>query len=61
MFIKALPCALNNPCKNGATCADDNVGGYTCTCVNGYIGTNCQYGMFKKYSFKIYFELFLFR
>ncbi len=33
----------SNPCMNGATCTDD-VNSYTCTCVAGYIGTNCETG-----------------
>jgi hypothetical protein len=34
----------NNPCKNGATCNDHptNPSIYTCTCVNGYYGGNCD-------------------
>ena len=30
-----------NPCENGATCVD-NDGSYTCTCLAGYEGPNCQ-------------------
>ena len=29
------------PCHNGGTCVD-GVNGYTCTCVGGYSGANCQ-------------------
>ena len=43
---KALPCILSNPCQNGATCTDDNQGGYTCSCKPGYTGVNCQIGNF---------------
>jgi len=44
---KGLPCVLSSPCYNGATCTDNSVGGYTCTCAIGYTGTNCaQYGIF---------------
>ena len=43
IFLKALPCILSNPCQNGAPCTNNNLGGYTCTCVTGYTGTNCQY------------------
>jgi len=32
-----------NPCMNGATCVDE-VNGYTCACVTGYTGVNCQTG-----------------
>ncbi|XP_052224816.1 CUB and sushi domain-containing protein 3-like [Dreissena polymorpha] len=30
-----------NPCQNGATCAH-SINNYTCTCVAGYTGRNCQ-------------------
>ena len=43
--IKALSCILSNPCQNGATCANDNQGGHTCSCKSGYTGVNCQIGM----------------
>ena len=33
--------AVTNPCENGATCVD-NDGSYTCTCLAGYEGPNCQ-------------------
>jgi len=42
---KALPCILTGPCQNGATCTNDYLGGYTCKCVFGYTGTNCEYGI----------------
>ncbi|XP_072024882.1 uncharacterized protein [Amphiura filiformis] len=32
---------LSNPCLNGATC-EDRVGSYTCTCVPGWTGSNCD-------------------
>lgn len=38
-----LPCTLSNPCIYG-TCYDNYLGGYSCTCITGYTGTNCQYG-----------------
>ena len=44
IFLKALPCILSSPCLNGATCTNNNLGGYTCTCATGYTGVNCQYG-----------------
>lgn len=37
-----LPCQRRSPCQNGATCTNDGSGGYRCTCVTGYTGTNCQ-------------------
>jgi len=40
-----LPCDQNSKlCLNGATCANDNKGGYKCTCDNGYTGENCEIG-----------------
>ncbi len=41
----ALPCILTAPCQNGATCTNNNLGGYSCSCLTGYTGTNCQYGL----------------
>ena len=32
------------PCKNGATCANSGPDAYTCSCVPGYTGTNCENG-----------------
>ena len=29
-------------CQNGAQCAFLNDGGYKCTCVTGFTGSNCQ-------------------
>ena len=33
-----------NPCDNGGHCRDD-VDSYTCQCVDGYTGANCETGM----------------
>ena len=32
-----------NPCENGGTCQDDE-NSYTCTCVHGYDGVDCEVG-----------------
>ncbi len=46
-----LPCDLNpSQCQNGATCQNDNNGGYTCTCANGYTVTNCETGIYHSFS-----------
>ena len=34
----------SNPCRNGATCANE-IGGYSCKCMEGYTGQTCDNGM----------------
>ncbi len=44
-IIKALPCILNaGQCQNNGECTNDNNGGFTCTCKNGFTGENCEIG-----------------
>ena len=43
IFVERNECA-SNPCKNGGTCSDQ-VNKYSCNCVPGYVGYNCQIGM----------------
>jgi len=33
----------SNLCENGGTCID-GINGYTCNCIDGFIGENCQTG-----------------
>ena len=33
----------NGPCKNGGTC-NNTLGGYTCTCPEGWTGPDCETG-----------------
>ena len=40
-FPDLMPCERQTPCQNGATCSNDGYGGYTCTCLSGWEGTNC--------------------
>ena len=42
--ISDIDDCANNPCQNGATCRDQ-VNNYTCTCADGYTGTNCNSSM----------------
>ena len=35
----------SNPCLNGATCVN-NLNSYSCTCVPGYEGDQCETGVF---------------
>ena len=37
----------SNPCENSGTCADA-VNGYTCSCVAGFTGTNCETSKYHK-------------
>ncbi|KAH3812262.1 hypothetical protein DPMN_140688 [Dreissena polymorpha] len=41
-YSDANECA-SSPCQNGATC-NNLLDAYTCTCVPGYEGTNCNTG-----------------
>lgn len=49
----------SDPCQNGATC-NDHVNKYSCSCVPGYTGIDCQTGTFllfkcmKTYNNKFY-------
>ena len=36
-----LTCERHSPCQNNATCNNDGMGGYTCTCPLGWGGMNC--------------------
>ena len=42
MFAEIDECSPN-PCENGGSCIDA-IGDYSCTCISGYTGTNCQNG-----------------
>lgn len=35
-------CTNHKPCKHGGTCTNTGQGSYTCTCAEGYSGTNCE-------------------
>ena len=47
---------LDSPCENGGSCTDA-VNSYTCDCVDGYEGTNCEIGNYSlSYIFKTCFS-----
>lgn len=35
-------CTNHKPCANGATCLNTGEGSYTCTCLPGFTGVNCD-------------------
>jgi len=39
-----LPCITTQPCQNNGNCTNDSQGDYTCSCLEGYTGINCQTG-----------------
>ena len=41
LYVVEITACSSDPCVNGATCVD-HVGSYSCQCVPGYEGTNCQ-------------------
>ena len=45
----------SSPCQNGGTCTD-GVNSYTCTCVAGYEGDNCETGQYQTRLFYISFK-----
>jgi hypothetical protein len=47
VFCAALgnPCAVN-ACQNGGTCCPTIPWGYFCQCVSGWVGKNCEIGMY---------------
>ena len=36
----------SNPCQNRANCSMPTLGVYTCQCVAGYTGINCEAGIY---------------
>jgi len=42
LFVDVDECS-SNPCENGGSCTD-LINGYTCACVAGYTGINCETG-----------------
>ena len=36
----------SRPCQNGGSCVESGTNYYQCICSDGYIGSNCQTGMF---------------
>lgn len=35
-------CTNHKPCKNGASCTNTGQGSYTCTCLVGFAGKDCE-------------------
>nr|Q1L659.1 RecName: Full=Coagulation factor X isoform 1; Short=PFX1; Contains: RecName: Full=Factor X light chain; Contains: RecName: Full=Factor X heavy chain; Contains: RecName: Full=Activated factor Xa heavy chain; Flags: Precursor [Pseudonaja textilis]AAY85307.1 blood coagulation factor X1 [Pseudonaja textilis] len=45
VYVDGDQCS-SNPCHYGGTCKD-GIGSYTCTCLSGYEGKNCEYVLYK--------------
>ena len=44
LFYLDVDDCMFNPCENGGNCTD-GVNEYSCKCVHGYIGTDCETGI----------------
>ena len=44
IYITDIDDCKPSPCENGGTCTD-GVNSYTCECVDGYTGVNCETGI----------------
>ncbi len=51
-FFSDIDECRSQPCRNGGECFDE-VDGYTCICVTGYTGTNCERSKLNKRSQQI--------
>ena len=47
--IDFTECA-SQPCENKSTCKEEIINSYTCECLGGYSGTNCEIGIDYYYS-----------
>lgn len=42
MFADLNYCTHHKPCANGATCLNTGHGSYTCACLPGFAGVDCE-------------------
>ena len=45
LYVLASNACDSTPCQNGATCEEAQGGGYSCTCIAGFDGDDCETGM----------------
>ena len=50
-FVLDVDECSSNPCENGGTCTV-SIDEYSCQCVEGYIGANCERGSSCRFSLR---------
>jgi hypothetical protein len=41
-IIRTTDVCTDNPCLNAGSCTPNGVGGFLCTCLNGFVGNRCE-------------------
>lgn len=44
MYFADVNHCESGPCQNGGTCFNRTGPGYSCTCIHGKTGPNCEFG-----------------
>lgn len=52
LFISDIDDCAGGPCDNGGTCTD-GVNGYTCACVTGFTGPDCETSTYSLFNHNI--------
>ena len=57
-FVSDVDECSSNPCENGGTCID-GFNEYSCQCVPGYMGANCETGSYCRFSLSFINSVFV--